>query len=222
MPRTARASVGGTCYHVMNRGNARSEVFHDQADYEAFVELIGRACERVEMRVLAYCAMPNHFHLVLWPRRDGDLGRWMQWLLTSHVRRHHRRHGTSGHLWQGRFKAFPVQDDFHLLSVLRYVERNPLRAKLVSRAEQWRWSSLRFRRGKVRADFLAPGPVELPRNWLQRVNRPQTEEELAALRCSVVRGRPFGEAGWVRRVARRLGLESTLRPRGRPPKTRKK
>ncbi len=123
MPRTARASVGGVCYHVLNRGNARMRVFHGDEDYEAFVDLLDRACERLPMRVLTYCLMPNHFHLVLLPHGDGDLGRWMQWLLTSHVRRHHRRRRSSGHVWQGRFKAFPIQQDAHLVMVLRYVQR---------------------------------------------------------------------------------------------------
>jgi len=111
MPRTARASLGGWCYHVLNRGNARAEVFHKDADYAAFINLFEPACDRVPMRILGYCLMPNHFHLVLWPHKDGDLGRWMQWLMTSHVRRYHRHYGGSGHVWQGRFKAFPIQED---------------------------------------------------------------------------------------------------------------
>ena len=141
MPRTARASVGGVVYHVMNRGNARAEVFHQPEDYDAFVGLLDDGHQRLPMRVLAWCLMPNHFHLVLWPHHDGDLSRWMQWLLTAHVRRYHRHYETSGHVWQGRFKAFPIQQDDHLLTVLRYVERNPLQAGLVERAEARRWSS---------------------------------------------------------------------------------
>ncbi len=99
MPRTARASIGGICYHVLNRGNARQDVFHDDQDHREFVELIREACSRVPMRVLAWCLMSNHFHLVLWPRADGDLSRWMQWLLTSRVRRYHSRYHYSGHVW---------------------------------------------------------------------------------------------------------------------------
>lgn len=83
MPRTARASVGEICYHVLNRGNNRAAVFLDSVDYQYFVDLIAAACERLPMRVLAYCLLPNHFHLVLQPHGDGDLGRWMQWLMTS-------------------------------------------------------------------------------------------------------------------------------------------
>ncbi|MDF0676138.1 MAG: transposase [Nitrospira sp.] len=103
MPRAARASAGGLCYHVINRGNARAEVFRKAEDYAAFRDLLAEAVDRVRMRVLAYCLMPNHFHLVLWPRGDGDLSRFMQWLLTAQVRRYHRHYHLSGHVWQGRF-----------------------------------------------------------------------------------------------------------------------
>ena len=141
MPRTARASLGNWCYHVLNHGNARAEVFHKTEDYAAFVDLLAPACERVSPRLVGWCLLPNHFHLVLWPRKDEDLGRWMQWLLTSHVRRYHKHYHSSGHVWQGRFKAFPIQRDEHFLTVLRYVERNALRAKLVQSADDWRWGN---------------------------------------------------------------------------------
>ncbi len=112
-------------YHVLNRGNARTTVFHRSEDYDAFLELMAEASVRVPMRVLAYCLMPNHFHLALWPREDGELSRWMHWLMTTHVRRYLMRYRSSGHVLQGRFKAFPAQEDEHLLAVLRYIERNP-------------------------------------------------------------------------------------------------
>lgn len=144
MPRTARAARGGLCYHVINRGNARNRVFHSYDDYDAFLQLFHKACARVEMRVLAYCLMPNHFHFCLWPREDSHLRRFMHWLLTSHVARHRKAHKTTGHIWQGRFKAFPAQSSEHLLTVLRYIERNPVRAKLCTRAEDWQWSSARL------------------------------------------------------------------------------
>ena len=232
MPRTARASVGDMCYHVLNRGNARAAVFRKDGDYDAFLDLIAGACDRIPMRVLGYCLMPNHFHLVVRPHEDGDLSRWMQWLLTSHVRRHHRHHRTEGggHVWQGRFKAFPIERDEHLLAVVRYVERNPRRANLVRAAENWRWSSLRHRIAKAgdkgRASdaaaspppWLSPLPIDLPRHWAQRVNQAETDAELAALRRSVQRGTPFGSDRWTLRTVAKLGLESTIRPRGRPRK----
>jgi putative transposase len=222
MPRTARASAGGICYHVINRGNARGTVFHKDADYQAFVDLIGDACERLRMRVLAYCLMPNHFHFALWPHGPGDLSRWMQWLFTAHVRRYHKQYRSSGHVWQGRFKAFPIEQDEHLLTVLRYIERNPLRAELVERAEQWRWSSLRWWPETNRLKILHSGPVPRGRDWTDWVNQPMTDAELIRLRHSLNRGAPFGSDAWSRRIASRLGLESSLRPRGRPRNEEKK
>jgi putative transposase len=212
------------CYHVLNRGNARGEVFHKDEDYAAFLKLLVQAGERLPVRLLAYCLLPNHFHLVLWPYQDGDLSRWMQWLLTSHVRRYHRHYDSSGHVWQGRFKAFPIQQDEHLLTVLRYVERNPVRAKSlpVRKAERWPWSSLGRPPKNVETPRLDSGPVRRPDHWLDWVNAPQTEAELKALRDCVVRGAPYGGERWQQLTARRLGLESTLRPRGRPRKKLKK
>jgi putative transposase len=212
------------CYHALNRGNASAEVFHKDEDYAAFLKLLCQASERVPMRLLAYCLMPNHFHLVLWPRKNGDLSRWMQWLLTSHVRRYHRHYGSSGHVWQGRFKAFPIQQDDHLLTVMRYVERNPLRWRAISvrKAENWFWSSLGTPPKGVEKPLVHPGPVRRGKDWSQWVNKALTEAELSALRESISRGRPFGAERWQRRTAKRLGLESSLRPRGRPRKTPKK
>ena len=137
MPRASRAAAGGFCYHVLNRGNARAEVFHKDGNYDAFIKIIAEASLRNPMRVLAYCLMSNHFHLALWPAKDGDLSRWMQWLLTTYVRRYQRHYHSNGHIWQGRFKAFPVQEDDHLRVALRYIERNALRAAVVERAEDW-------------------------------------------------------------------------------------
>ncbi len=219
MPRTARASAADYCYHVLNRGNGRAEVFHKPADYDAFLDLVAEAKDRLPMRVLGYCVMPNHFHLVLRPHGDGDLSRWMQWLLTSHVRRYRRHYGSSGHVWQGRFKAFPCQDDGHLLTVLRYVERNALRAGLATRAEDWP-------HGSLRSAVEPPGPVALepvpeipaPARWVKRVNLPMSESELAAIRHCVTRGTPFGTDAWASQAAVALGLESSMRPRGRPKK----
>jgi putative transposase len=216
MPRTARASVADICYHVINRGNARATVFHDDGDYAAFVSLMQELDERLAMRIAGFCLMPNHFHLVLWPLGDGDLSRWMQLFMTAHVRRHHRRHGTEGHIWQGRFKAFPIQQDDHLLTVLRYVERNPVRGGLVERAQDWPWSSLA--NAATGAGILRQSPVSLPDRWTGFVNRGLPAEDLALVRNSVNRGAPFGGQRWVPRTARQLGVEASLRPRGRPSK----
>jgi len=223
MPRVARASVGGICYHVINRGNDRRDVFLKDGDYQAFLKAMGHACIEIPMPVLAYCLMPNHFHMVLLPKADGDLSRWMHWVQNTHVRRYHQDYHRSGRIWQGRFKAFPIESDEHLLTVLRYAECNPVRANLVQRAEEWLWSSARFwtAAGKASADrpsFLESGPVKRPRDWLSWVNRAATAGELESVRRSVLRGVPFGSPNWTARMAAELGLESTLRPPGRPRK----
>ena len=222
MPRTARAAVGGYCYHVVNRSNRRAETFHGPDDYAAFAQLMRRATARIPMRVLAWCLMPNHFHVVLWPEGNDDLADWLHWLLTTHACRYNRRHRLTGHVWQGRSHTFPIQEDDHLFSVLRYVERNPLRANLVARAEDWAWSSLRERLTRPAIPWLHAGPLTLPSDWPKYVSEAQTEAELSRLRQSVKRGCPFGSDAWVKTTAARLGLEYTLRPRGRPPKCHKR
>jgi putative transposase len=178
------------------------------------------AHERTVTRLLAYCIMPNHWHLVLWPKEDGELSEYMRWLTVTHTQRWHARHETSGTgpLYQGRFKSFPVQADGHFYSICRYVERNALRAGLVRRAELWRWCSL-WQWANERTDVtLQRWPLPRPNQWIRLVNQVETEAELAAVRQAVRRGSPFGAESWQKRTAARLGLEATLRPRGRPRK----
>jgi putative transposase len=220
MPRTARCIIADHCYHVLNRGNRRATLFHEPADYEQFLLLVRKAQERLELPVLAACMMPNHIHLVVRPNHAADLASWTRWLFTTHVRWHHAKYATTGHLWQGRYKAFVCQGDHHLLTVMRYVERNALRAKLVESAEDWRWGSLAWRRSPRPALALTESPVPLPSYWRQLVNEPQTATELAEIRRCVNRQRPFGDEHWVSERVREMGLENTLAPNGRPRRSR--
>jgi putative transposase len=214
-------ATGGIAYHVLNRAAGRGRLFAGDADYAAMRRVIQRTHELLPVRIVAYCLMPNHWHMVLWPKEDGELSEFMRLLTVTHTQRwhaHHRSAGT-GPLYQGRFKSFPIQQDDHFLTVCRYVERNALRAKLVCAAERWPWCSLGNRAGGEPATWLLPisrWPVEPPRNWLVWVNQAQTAKEVEALRLSVRRGRPFGDEPWQKRMARRLDLQSTLRARGRP------
>jgi putative transposase len=220
MPRPRRAAEGGLIYHALNRATARLAIFDSDDDYAAFERVLAQAVARHDMRLLAYCLMPNHFHLLLWPRQDGDLTHFMRWLTMTHTQRWHAHHRTAGtgHLYQGRFKSFPVQSDEHFLTVCRYVERNALRANLVDRAQDWRWGSLWARRAQADPDrpVLALWPIDRPRDWTARVNRPFGPKEEAAVQRSIRRGQPLGSDSWQAQVAARLGLESTFRPRGRP------
>ena len=207
-------------FHVLNRGVGRRTPFEKDQDYAAFERVMESVLELNPIRLLAYCLMPNHWHLILWPKEDGDLAAFMQRLTITHAKRwqlYHRENGW-GHVYQGRFKSFPVQEDEHFLTVARYVERNALRANRVRRAENWRWSSLWVRQNGTDAQrqWLTEWPVPRPRDYLNWVNQPQTDAEMEALRISMLKGRPFGNDKWQQRVARRLNLQSSFRDAGRP------
>jgi len=236
-----RATPGGIVYHVLNRANAGLTIFRDAAEYAAFEQALAEAHARVPVRILAWCLLPDHWHLVVWPRREHDLSEFMRWLTVTHTRRWHAHRDVSGsgHLYQGRYRSFPVEPGESLLTVMRYVESNALRDKRVRRAEDWAWSSLAHRpgvakaakgKGKKRpagadgdlalsaAELLDDGPTDLPRDWVARVNAPLTPEELKPLRNSAQRGAPFGSGKWTAKVVEKMGLQHTLRPRGRPRK----
>jgi putative transposase len=199
-------------------------LFQKDRDYEVFEEILGKTLVTCPMRICAYSLMPNHWHLVLWPEHDGDLAAFMQKLTITHVRnwQEHRRRVGSGHVYQGRYKSFPIETDEYFYQVARYVERNALRAKLVTKADHWRWSSLWRREHGAAADrkLLSQWPLPRSRNWNEYVNQPQTEAELKAIRQSVHRGSPLGSDRWMKKIAEQLGLESTMRRRGRPSKAR--
>ncbi len=222
MGRPRRAAAGGLYYHVLNRANARMTIFEKDGDYEAFERILEEAVVRFGTRLLGWCLLPNHWHLLVRPAQDGELSRFMGWLtLTQTQRWHaHRRSTGHGHVYQGRFKSFPIQDDEHFLTVCRYVERNALRANLVKHAEHWFWGSLwHWSQGTARAKrILSPWPVRRSPDWIAHVNAAQTEAELDAIRRCVRRGSPLGDERWSARMVRRLGLESTLHPQGRPKK----
>jgi putative transposase len=173
------------------------------------------------MRILGFCLMNNHWHLVLWPKRAKDLSSFIGWLCTTHVRRwrQHRQNNGEGHIYQGRYKSFSVEEDLHFLFVMRYVEANALRAGIVDQAENWPWSSLASPIGTdgIRVE-LTEWPVERPRNWLALVNESLPQSTLDKLQISLKRGRPFGDEAWVSKTVARLGLQFTIRNPGRPQK----
>jgi putative transposase len=209
MPRTARRFFDGLPYHVLNRGNRRQTIFTKPVDYEMFLTTLGDALEQLPVPILAFAVMPNHFHLVLQPDKGSDISDFMKWFMNAHIRRHHRFNelwGT-GHLYQGRFKAFPIQMDSHLLTVLRYVEANPHAAGLVRRAEQWSWSSLGRSTTLDGRQLVSPSPFQRPDNWEQIVNTRLSPESRDALRMCVRRQVPFGDPEWIRRLTDQKNLE---------------
>ena len=203
MPRRRRVYPDGLAFHVINRGNRRGRIFLEPADYDDFLDAMATAAARTGMRVLAFCLMTNHWHLVVWPLRSRDLSGYMQQLMNRHIRVHQRRHGTSGtgHIYQGRFKSVAIEDERQLLTVCRYVNANPLRAGLVDKAEEWPWSDLSRQATKDGTALLSDWPSPRPADWLEMVNRPQSEKMVNPIRSAIVRARRLEsvakhENGW--------------------------
>ena len=223
MARAPRADEAGGIYHALNRANMRATLFRKEEDYAAFERVLAEGLDLHQVKLYSYQLMPNHFHLVLSPQVDGEMSRFMGWVVGTHTMRYHAHYHTGGmgHVYQQRYKSFPVQDDEHFLVLCRYVERNALRAGLVSRADQWRWGSLWrwLQKPEPKPLLLSPWPIPRLPNWVDRVDEPLSEKELEAVRRCAQRGCPMGEENWVESIARRLNLESTIRPRGRPRKS---
>jgi putative transposase len=224
MPRLARYALDQGCFHVLNRGNHRQTLFHQNDDYVQFMGLLAASQKRFKVALWGYCLMSNHWHLVVEVGRMAILSSWMHWICNRHVRLFHRerRDLGGGHIYQGRFKSFPIQDEVYLYQVLRYVEANPVRARLVPSARDWPWSSLSP--AEIKQGLL---PLERPRlepwlrndAWEAEVNRPMGSGPLQVMQQSVVKGTPYGAADWVRRLVAEKGLETTVRLRGRPKKS---
>jgi putative transposase len=156
----------------VNRGNRKSRIFESPEDYVTFLAALADAAERTVVRLVAFCLMPNHWHLVLWPYRGSEISTYMQIVMNSHLRDLLERHNLSGlgHVYQGRHRNHPIHNDLHFLNVCRYVEANAQRAGLVERAEEWPWSSLVCPGPDPEINLLSPWPVRRPADWLEQVN----------------------------------------------------
>ena len=188
-PRRTRFTPPGYAYHVVNRGNERRKIFFEDANYEWFLRLMLQAKRRYDVHVFGVCAMPNHIHWLVQPNQDGALSSYIQWVLSRYACYLRRLTDTvgSGHVFQSRYWCDGIEDSQHFLRVLRYVEANPLRANLVTHAEDWRWSSLALR---TLNEVIDPLPLELPANWSAILRQPLGPNELNDLRrCGPLRPR---------------------------------
>ena len=197
-PRTRRFAPAGYPYHVVNRGNERHRIFHEDTDYERFLRLLAGEKRRHPVRLYGLCLISNHVHFVIEPECDGALSTYVKCVLggyACYLRKKTRTLGY-GHVFKSRFWSDGIDDSRHFISALRYVEANPIRAHLCERAEDWRWSSLPLRR-RDNLGLLDPCPYELPDDWTEIVNSPQSLAELEELR-----GRPIGRPRGTRRPNR--------------------
>jgi putative transposase len=220
MGRPTRTDVGGYVYHVLNRANARSTIFSSKEEYQDFESILFEAIEKFKMRLIAYVLMPNHFHLVLYPEHEGEIKKFMHWLTLTHTQRWHTKTNTVGygHLYQGRYKSFIVENNEYLWTLLAYVERNPIRAKLVRSLKDWEWSSYykRLNGTTLQKKLLATDSVTWPDNYEKLLTSSEKLEEIKIIRNSVNRGKPYGSDSWVSKILKKFGLEITERKRGRP------
>jgi putative transposase len=222
MPRLARVDIGNHVYHVINRANGRLKIFETKDDYLLFEKLLNDAKQETGMRILAYVLMPNHWHLVLYPHNDGDLGIFMHRLTNAHTRLVHVLTNTigHGHLYQGRYKSFLVDKDSYLLTLIKYVERNPVRARLIARCEDWRWGSAwhRINGTDAHKKILDTSPTSLPDEYRKWINVADKDDDIATLRTAVNKGIPYGRDTWIESMVSKHNLASTLRSAGRPKK----
>ena len=220
MARIERIDVADQVYHVLNRANARVQIFDTKEDYKQFEDIIEEAVERFDMRLLGYCIMPNHWHLVLYPEKDGDLKLFMSWLTNTHTRRWHVTKETvgQGHLYQGRYKSFLCATDSHFYTLMRYVERNAKTAKLVKKAQDWQWSSIWRREygSSGQKKILSDWPISKPEEYLLYLNQALTQKEEELLERSVSKSIPFGKEDWVQSIVKKFKIEQVLRGVGRP------
>ena len=206
---------------MLNRGNHRQMLFRHEEEFASFLEILSASVAKFEVTLWGYCLMGNHWHLVAEVRDIKELGRWMHWLCNRHVRRFHPANVSlgGGHLYQGRYKSFPIQDAGYLFNVLHYVEADPLRAKLVWRAQDWPWSStsvVPVRHGMMEVERPSLALWTRDDRWHEAVNQPLTLDQLDGLRQSVIRGTPQGDPVWIKTLVTKANMESTVRPRGRP------
>ncbi len=192
MTRPRRYTPPDSVLHLVNRGNDRKPLFEADREYEEFLTLVAAIKERCPMRLIAYCLMPNHWHMVVWPEPGQSVSAFCHRLCTMHAIRHRRDTGTIGygHLYQHRYHSFAVESERQYFAVMRYVEANAARSGLVGQAEHWRWSSLVERCG-VERGLLSPGPLPLPDEWPALVNQSLPPDMLEETRARFHRTRPY-------------------------------
>ena len=192
MARPRRFTPPHSVLHLVNRGNDRKQLFGGAREYEDFLNLVAAVKVRCPMRLLAYCLMPNHWHMVVWPEPGQSVAAFCHRLCTIHAIRHRRETGTVGfgHLYQHRYHSFAIESERQYYAVMRYVEANAARSGLVALAEHWRWSNLAERCGPDRG-LLAPGPLDLPKGWAALVNESLPPDVLAETRARLHRTRPY-------------------------------
>lgn len=218
MPRLARNVFPDIPHHITQRGNRREDVFFNDKDRLAYLGWLVDYCQKFNVEIMSYCLMTNHIHLVLRPTTEEGLQRVLKPLHMRYAQRINRAKGWKGHLWQGRFFSSPL-DEAYAWSAIRYVERNPLRAGMVKKAEDYQWSSAAAHCGLVNAPFLSslktesPVPVEQWSRWLAL---PDNQKSIYVLRRNIEKGLPCGGDRFISKLESQVNRPLRVRPQGRP------
>ncbi len=222
MPRIARVVVVGCPHHITQRGNYKQKTFFSKTDYMQYLQWLSEYCKKYQLSILAFCLMPNHVHFVAVPQESDSLAKTFN---TSHMRYsqyYNKKNGNTGHLWQGRFYSCPL-DERHLYEVIRYVENNPIRAKIVKNVEEWEWSSLSAHLNKQRSILALEDVgkhIDIP-DWRQYLKGREDEEIIKKIRVNTLTGRPSGKDSFVKKIEKAFGRRLTPLPEGRPWRNRK-
>ena len=219
MARLARVVAPGFPHHITQRGNRRQQTFFCEEDYQAYLDLMGEWCGTHGVQIWAYCLMPNHVHLIAVPRSADGLRRALGEVHRRYTRMVNFREGWRGHLWQGRFASY-VLDERYLLTAARYVELNPVRAGLVEAPTRYRWSSAAAHARGRDDEVVTVGPLlDLAPNWRSFLARVIREEDIKLLRSHEQTGRPLGEEAFLATLEENLGRilrKQKPGPKGRP------
>ena len=216
MSRIARVIATGLPHHVTQRGNRRMPTFFHDQDYQAYISLMDEWCRKCHVEIWAYCLMPNHVHLIAIPETDEGLRQGIGEAHRRYSRLINFREGWQGHLWQGRFFSFPM-DENYLLAVARYIEMNPVRARLVEEPESWKWSSARAHLAGVDDPLVKVSPLlEIVGDWRRFLFSDSEEEKVMDIRKHERTGRPLGSESFVSTLE--MVTERTLRRQKPGPK----
>jgi putative transposase len=218
MPRRPRGATGKFIFHVLNRAVEGTVLFETPDDYRRFLDILVAGMRLFPVRVFAYCLMPNHWHIVIWPCTDEALSGFMRWVTAMHAQSWRRFRGSEGRgaVYQGRYKAIAVQDDRHLVRLVLYVERNAKRGGLVERAEAWPWTSASPLSGSPARPELTAWPIPRPADWLAWLNAPENPRLLKVIRRSVRANRHYGSLAWRKKTGLTLDWREGHRRPGRP------
>lgn len=222
MPRIARAVAVGYPHHITQRGNYRQKIFAGPADYKRYTSLLKDESKRYHVAIIAYCLMPNHVHFIALPGKEDSLANVFKYVNMKYSQYYNRKMRAYGHLFQGRYYSC-IMDERHTIACARYIERNPIRAKLVNKPHLWEWSSAKAHCGISKHDTLAVNNlfdvIEYnQKDWKGFIEEQDDPDEIKQLRENTRKGRPLGSGEFVEKLEEKLNRSLKLKPKGRPKK----